>query len=142
MLFGAAASQKAPASETSIVARSGTAAVLLWDATSTVASMLQKKVPDDVILSTIELKCARMLALKAPALPKARTIEIRVIYARTGAVSPIYGTPDFVSFERLLTVGAAASVLRKGGVAMVQGPTIKNNRSFRITVTGKLPSTH
>jgi len=128
----ASASEAAWASDNVIVAKSGTAVVLLWDASSAVGSMLRQNVGNDAILRAVERESISIVISKAAAFPKARTIEVRVIYARTGAVSPIYGTPDFVSFERLVTVKVAASALRKR----------KNNRAFHVMVTGKLPTPH
>lgn len=100
---------------------------------------MKEKRTDAAGLRDIEATAVRALADKAASLKK-RSGVLRVLYARTGAVSPIYGSPTFEGTERLMTLSATGSALqRDAGVWIAQ--VLRGNIpiGLKITVTGKLP---
>ena len=92
-----------------IVARTAPDALVIWDATADVTSIVKDKVSDTDAASRLERDALRVLASTADRLKRAKTVTVRVIYNKTGDVSPVYGSPTFAGVERFanLTVDAA-----------------------------------
>lgn len=90
-----------------IVAKASGDAVVIWDASPVVAAMLEKKIPDDRMSSDLEVEAAKILVARAGDLANAHTVRVKVIYERTGAVSPVYKTATLTGLERLLSVTAS-----------------------------------
>ncbi len=116
--FGAAlslaASGTAAAEDTvpghAVLARASEEALILWDATPVVATIVKSKLGDADANALLERDASRVLATMAPNIDKAaKTVTVRVVYSMTGEVSPIYGTPTFAGIERYatLTLGGA-----------------------------------
>jgi uncharacterized membrane protein len=85
-------------------------ALVIWDASPVVASIVKSKTNDAGANDLLERDAVRVLATMAPDVDKsAKTITVRVIYSKTGAVSPVYGTPTFMGIERYATLTVPAA---------------------------------
>jgi hypothetical protein len=87
-----------------IVARSSDDALLLWDATDDVADVVRLGLSGDDAGRRLRHDALRMLAASLDRVPGARTITLRVLYSKTGDVSPVYGSPTFAGVERYASV--------------------------------------
>ncbi len=84
-----------------IVARPGGSALLIWDASADVTAIVANKVSDADAKTSLERDAARVLADSLAKIDKdATSVAVRVIYDKTGAVSPIYGSATFAGVER------------------------------------------
>jgi len=111
-----------------VIARAGSDATVLYDATPDVIAIVRDKIGDEQANRLLQHDALRVLALAAPELPEARAITVRITYVRSGDVSPVYGTPTFVGVERYASLRESA-------------PNAKSDRHRQITFTvvGKLP---
>lgn len=92
-----------------VLAKPAGDALVIWDASPVVASIVKSKTNDSDANDLLERDAARVLATMAPNVDKsAKTITVRVIYSKTGAVSPVYGTPTFMGIERYATLTVPA----------------------------------
>jgi hypothetical protein len=118
---------------------SPTEASLLWDATLYVTQLVNEKTTDDRGMHAIEATALRALAEKGKTL-KARTLTLKVTYAKTGAVSPVYGSATFAGFEPVLTLSArraeAVQHADAWSAELAKGTVPKG---VTVDVTGKLP---
>jgi len=90
-----------------VLAKPDGQALVIWDASSVVAAIVKNKINDTQANDLLERDAAKVLQKTTPELDKsAKTITVRIIYAKSGAVSPIYGTPTFTGFERYATLTA------------------------------------
>ena len=123
-----------------IVTRTAPAeAALLWDATSYVTQLLSEKITDEPGMRALEATALRALAEKGKSLA-APELTLKVTYAKTGAVSPVYRSVTFAGFEQLVTIVAKRVALEQHADAwslQLANGTIP--KGVRITVTGKLP---
>ncbi len=105
---GALAAPSKPAGNV-IVARPGGDALLIWDASSDVAAIVANKTPDSDANALLERDATKILASSLSKLDKdATTVTVRVIYNKTGAVSPVYGSATFAGVERYATLKVSA----------------------------------
>jgi hypothetical protein len=105
----AASADTAKPAGNAIVARPAGAALVIWDASNDIASIVTNKTPDARANALLERDAARVLAEELPHIDKAATsIAVRVIYQKTGAVSPVYGAATFAGVERYATLELAA----------------------------------
>ncbi len=137
------AAMNAPALEsaslgTVVVAKAEGNALIIWDAGAMLASMKQK--PEQEVLRTIEANAARILVERAPRVPRAQTISVKVIYTHNPELNPAYGVSVISGIERLLTVTAKRTSVPKDGESwfsdLQQG---KTPTDLTLNVTGKLP---
>ncbi len=92
-----------------VLAKPGGDALVIWDASPVVASIVKSKTDDAGANDLLERDAVHVLATMAPNVDKsAKTITVRVIYSKTGAVSPVYGTPTFMGIERYATLTVPA----------------------------------
>lgn len=92
-----------------VLAKPGGDALVIWDASPVVAAIVKSKTDDSGANDLLERDAVHVLASMAPNIDKsAKTVTIRVIYSKTGAVSPVYGTPTFLGIERYATLIVAA----------------------------------
>lgn len=131
------------AGEKIVLARAEGDALVLWDASDLVTQIVADRDPDPVANALLERGALRAAAQALPQLKGAKTIAVRVIYQRTGAVSPAYGAATFAGVERyaLLTISAADAASDKGkwreaGTANT-GPLPAN---VTFAITGALPA--
>ena len=88
-----------------VVARASDDALVIWDASAEIAAIVSNKVSDDAANNRIERDALRVLAQSLPKLEKStKSVTVRVIYNKTGAVSPVYGAPTFAGVERYATL--------------------------------------
>ncbi len=83
-----------------VIARASEDATVLYDATPEVAAIVRDKLGDDTANARLEHDALRVLAKVASELSGSRSITVRITYAQSGDVSPVYGTPTFVGIER------------------------------------------
>jgi hypothetical protein len=123
-----------------VVAKGGTTPLLLWDATPAVTATVANKQPRDAALRELESQAMRILGEHANALKGAKALTIRVIYQKTGAVSPVYGTATFEGIERLFELTARAADARMHARELAdQIARGSVPRRISLNVTGKLP---
>jgi len=82
----------------------------------------------------------QILGERAPSLRHAKSLTIRLIYQKTGAVSPVYGTATFEGIERLFELTASANDARSHAKQLadqLQHGSVP--RGVDLNVTGKLP---
>lgn len=133
------ASQVRSVSGNVVLARSGANATYLWNATPYVTQLVADKVSGDDALRNLEASALEALASKA-ASSKAKKVTIRVVYERTGAVSPVYGSPTFAGIENVLTMTVTPKDLNAHHAAWAQDLLSgKNPSQLKIVVSGKLP---
>jgi len=129
-----------PISGAIIVAQTSPAgARLIWDATEYVTQLVADKLGGDAGVHAIEATALRALAEKGKAL-SATTLTLSVTYAKTGAVSPVYGSATFAGFEPLLTIAVKRGPLVEHAAAwsaQLANGTLP--RGVTVSVTGKLP---
>lgn len=121
-----------------VLVKSGSDALVLWDATQPVTEIVLQKKPRVQALRALEAQAVGIGESKVAA--GARTIAVRVIYARTGAVSPVYNAATFASVEKLATITMPAKPLktlsRKWAQMFKDG---KTPAGVTLRVTGALP---
>ena len=100
-----------------IFARASQDALLLWDATVEVTAIVRERRPDGAANARLEHDALRVLAASLSEVKHARTITVRVIYSKTGDVSPVYGAPTFLGIERYanVTLAAASAAANRDG---------------------------
>jgi len=87
-----------------VLARAGANAIVLWDVTDLLPSLLAGPASDDAIVRELESDAARAAGAHSHDVPSAQTIAVRIVYARIGKVSPVYRSATYAGFERLMTV--------------------------------------
>ena len=123
-----------------VVAKGGANPLLLWDATPVVTTTVANKQPRDAALRDLESQAMQILGERSGALRRAKTLTIRVIYQKTGAVSPVYGTATFEGIERVFELRAPAADARLHAKTFADSLAHGSvPRGVALTVTGKLP---
>jgi hypothetical protein len=129
-----------PVSGAVIVTRTTPAeAGVLWDATPYVTQLVSEQLTDERGMRAVEATALRALAEKSKSLA-APALTLKVSYARTGAVSPVYRSVTFAGFEPLVTIAVKRTALAQhAGAWSAQLASGTIPKGVRITVTGKLP---
>ncbi len=149
MLFGLAALGApglAPAQDSTVpghvvIAKASDDALVIWDSSPEIAAIVSDKVNDADANARLAHDCLRVLAQSLPKLDKStKTVTIRVIYNKTGAVSPVYGSPTFAGVERYATLTAPYkdAVADKGHWREL-GPNAKLPGWLQWKILGTLP---
>ena len=129
-----------PISGALVVAQTNPAgARLIWDATSYVTDLVTQKMGGDPGMRAIEATALLALADKSKSL-SATTLTLSVTYAKTGAVSPVYGSATFAGFEPVVTIVAKRAALNQHAAAwsaQLANGTVP--RGVTVSVTGQLP---
>jgi len=95
-----------------VLARATGQALIIWDATPLFADVVRRKLPDSEANALIAHDALRILARMQPDLDKdAKSVTVRIVYAKKGEVSPVYGTATFEGIERYATLNANAADL-------------------------------
>jgi len=114
-------------------------ALFIWDATQYVIQLRSDKIFGDDALHAIEATAATALADKSKIL-KSTSVALRITYARTGAVSPVYGSPTFAGIEAVLTLSADRAALGQHGpewaTSLARGTV---PAGVAVDITGTLP---
>ncbi len=123
-----------------VVASTGTSAVLIWNASPVVTKIVNDAVSDAVANDRLERAALRAVAPDIAALPRAKTISVRILYDKTGDVSPVYGSPTFAGVERYATLTCDAAHAR---AAAPQWKGLRDTDALpawlTLTVVGTLP---
>jgi len=143
LLLAVAAAVPAAASTvqgTVVTAKTGTNALIMWDSTPAIESIVSNKQPRDAAMKSLESQAMQIAGQRAASLPDSKTITVRVVYQKIGAVNPAYGTPTFAGIERVfdLTVDSSAVKTQSDALAksLAGGTTPKG---VTLQVTGELP---
>jgi len=94
-----AAADSAPPGKV-IVARTDGNAMLIYNASGEVASIVTSKTSDADANDRLERDALQALASKLPLLQSAKNVTVRVIYDKVGSVSPTYGSLTYAGVER------------------------------------------
>jgi hypothetical protein len=90
-----------------VLAKPGGDAVIIWDATPVIVTIVNEKANDEAANALLERDALRDVAKLAKALSSdAKSVTLRVTYQKIGAVNPAYGAQTFAGVERyaLLTM--------------------------------------
>jgi hypothetical protein len=88
-----------------IVARPAGNALLIWDASADVTAIVANKTSDADAKTLLERDAASALAASLSKVASdASSVTLRVIYQKSGAVSPVYGSATFAGVERYATL--------------------------------------
>jgi len=141
VVSAAAPAQADPVPGHVIVARTQGAALLIWDATAEIAAITAAKLSNDDANARIERDALRVLAASLGAVKNSKTVTVRVLYARTGDVSPVYGTPTFAGIERYanLTVDTRAAAADKDKWEEERDPKVAPPAWIAYKILGQLP---
>ena len=77
---------------------------MVWDATDRVVTLETAKTPTADIAKTLEAESATAATSLLPSFGKAKTVTVRVIYQKIGAVNPAYGNASLQGVERLFAI--------------------------------------
>ena len=116
-------------------------ALIIWNASPVIASIVRSKLSDSQADDMLEHDAARVLVKMLPNIDRGtRTVTVRVIYDKSGAVSPMYGAATFQGFERyaLLTAPAARAASDRDRWRELK-PSQSLPSWFSYKVTGRLP---
>jgi len=115
-------------------------ALIVWDATDELASLISKKPTRKATLAQLESDAALIYGDRAPALKKnARSLTILVLYTKTGAISPTYHTATFEGVERLLTVKAQTADFKHAAQWSQSLAAGKTPAGISLEIIGQLP---
>ncbi|MBV9276958.1 MAG: hypothetical protein JOZ97_01835 [Candidatus Eremiobacteraeota bacterium] len=123
-----------------VVAKGGDKPLLLWDATPVVTTIVSTKQPRQPALQDLESRAIQIVGQRVGSLKRAKNVTIRLIYQKTGAVSPVYGTATFEGIERLFELTVVADDARAHAKQLadaLEHGTVP--RGVSVNVTGKLP---
>lgn len=139
--FASLAKADAPNPDSIVVAKRSGHAIVVWDASPEVKTALEKKTPDEQISNDLETAAVRILMDQAKTLTAASDIRVKVVYDRTGDVSPAYKASTFSGIEHLLYVSAPrASATGKTAAWTADLDRGKVPDGVTVEVTGKYPS--
>jgi hypothetical protein len=124
-----------------VVAHGAPDVVIVWDASNELILMQGRSLGSDAILHHLQSDAVSIAADRARRFgSRAAKIQVRVIYSKTGAVSPVYQVATFEGIEQLMTVTVAASPVRtRAGTweTALAGGTVPSG--VGVVVTGALP---
>ena len=114
---------------------------MLWDATPYVTQLVSEKLTDERGMRALEATALRALADKSKDVA-APALTLKVTYAKTGAVSPVYGNATFAGFESVVTIAAKrAALAQHAGAWSARARERHDPQGVHVAVTGKLPPT-
>ncbi|HEY4439437.1 MAG TPA: hypothetical protein VGN14_03220 [Candidatus Elarobacter sp.] len=139
--IGIAVADAPPLAGHVIVARTGADALLIWDASSDVSAIVADKSSNEDAERRLQRDGLRIIVSSLGKLDaSAKTISVRIVYDKTGAVSPVYGAATLADVERYATLTVPAAAIRAHTVVwrdVEPGKALPAWVSFR--VTGQLP---
>jgi len=116
-------------------------ALIIWNASPVVAAIVKSKLSDAQADDMLAHDAARVLVKMLPNVDRgSRTVTVRLIYDKSGAVSPVYSGAVFEGFERyaLLTAPATYAASDKDRWQELK-PSQALPRWFSYKVIGRLP---
>lgn len=136
---GPAYAQQAPGNV--ILARVAGDALLVWDASPDVKTIAVNKLSDDAANALLRHDGLKAIAQSLSEInTKAKTVTVRIVYDRSGAVSPAYGSPTFAGVERYASLGMSwrdAITNRGNWKSLAANSPLPDWIQFK--VTGSLP---
>ncbi len=88
-----------------VVARASGDALVIWDASPEVGELVSSRTPDDRAAARLQRDALRVAADSLSKIEGgASSLTVRIIYSKSGAVSPVYGAATFAGVERYATV--------------------------------------
>jgi hypothetical protein len=115
-------------------------ALVVWDASPVVATFVRAKSGDADANQTLEHDAIRVLARLVPLLdPTTKTVTVRILYAKSGAVSPVYNTAAFTGLERYALLKASGTDVVSNRDRWESAENAPPPAWFTFSVTGKLP---
>ncbi|HEX3464747.1 MAG TPA: hypothetical protein VHS78_11925 [Candidatus Elarobacter sp.] len=125
---------------TVVIAKPAPDVLLLWDATPVVTRIVAEKTDRTAALQRLESSALELLAKRTTALKAARTLTVRVVYQKTGAVSPVYGTPTYEGVERVFELSGRPEDVHSKATAMERDLTAgRVPAGLHVAVSGALP---
>lgn len=122
-----------------VIAKTHPDAVLIWDATPRVLDLVNTKTLGDAGVRALELDALHVLEARAKTL-SAPSVQLRIVYTRTGEMNPLYGTPSFAGVERVAVLAAKRNDILRDGTSWESSlKTGSVPKGLDVTVTGKLP---
>lgn len=111
----------------------------MWDATPYVIGLEHDRLSGSAGLRALEQTAVQALVERARN-AHSKTLAMRVLYQKTGAVNPAYGTPTFAGIENVFTLSAARSAIatHKNDWISALGKGLIP-AGLQIQITGKLP---
>ncbi len=113
--------------------------LFLWEATPYVSRLAHDGISGAAGLREMEATGVAVLVKRTKGL-HSRRFELRALYQKTGAVSPVYQAATFEGVERIFTMRSDARALERNAIAWTRdlrrGIT---PRGLVIDVTGSLP---
>lgn len=135
----ALAAQVRPIQGAVILARGGSAASYIWDATPYVTQLTSDKMLGSSGMRALEATAVSALSLKAKT-SRSATVALTIVYRRLSPMS-IYGRPVFSGQEKLAIVTLPRADAAKHGAAWAQGLADgKVPAQVKIKIVGKLPA--
>lgn len=138
-IFFVCAPAEAGVDGTVIMAKAGDRPLFLWDCTPVVTKMVETKQPRDAALRELESD-AMTIASERAATTGARSLTVRVVYQKTGAVSPTYGTATFEGVEHVFDLTVDTSDAKSHGASFAS--SLANGtapKSVTVSIAGALP---
>jgi type IV pilus biogenesis protein CpaD/CtpE len=100
-----------------IVAKTQNNGIVLWDITPAVATIVAAPDSKDAKIHSLELKAGRILLDHLAEMSAASTVEVRVFYQETGAVSDVYRVNTFGGIAKVFTVIANVTAASRNKAA-------------------------
>lgn len=117
----------------------GSTTLYLWDATPYVVDLVHDHLVGTAGLVAFEEAAVRVLSERAKT-AASKNIVLRVLYKKTGAVNPAYGTPTFTGVEKVFTMRASRKNVTKYAGRWIESLTRGViPQGLLIEITGKLP---
>ena len=132
----------APAVEGKVIlTRVSPDALVVWDATDRVVTLETAKTPTADIAKTLEAESATAAASMVASFGNAKTVTVRVIYQKIGAVNPAYGNASLQGVERLFAI--TYPVARLAATASAYADTFQKGTTpdgVTVKTLGQLPT--
>lgn len=138
---GAPAADAPPVPGHVVLAKPGPEAVIIWDATPVVVTIVNDKMRDDEANALLEHDALRNVAKFAKAISAdAKSVTLRVTYQKIGAVNPAYGAQTFAGVERYAQLTLPAADVRNNRDKWMElGERTAVPAWVQFTIVGALP---
>ncbi len=87
-----------------IVAKRQPEALVIWDSQPTIVQIVTDKLADADANKLLQRQALEVLAAAADRVKSARTVTVRIVYSKTGAINPAYNAATFVGIEKYAEV--------------------------------------
>jgi hypothetical protein len=121
------------------VARTTGKAVIVWQATPLIATMIAAKESDGKAFADLESQALEIIKARKAMFGEASSVSVHVLYAKTGPVNPTYKVAVFAGIERILTVTADQAALKNSSTWPKAVDPAHLPPGVTISIDGKLP---